>query len=438
MEAISMNMKERRRLEVFGRVGRGELTLKKGAELLGLGYRQAKRSYGRYRELGDVALSHGLRGRASNRRGNALRARAVALHQEKYRDFGPTLACEFMAREDGLAVAPESLRQWLLAEGLWQRRRRRGPHRRRRTRKEHRGEMLQMDGSHHDWFEGRRDWAVLMVAIDDASSEVYARFFEEETLAAAMRTFWRYIELHGVPHSLYVDRDSIYRSDRESTPDEVLQGKTPCTQFGRAMEELGVRLIMANSPQAKGRVERCNGTLQDRLVKSMRLRRISDLETANRFLEEEFLKDFNERFAVAPAAKANLHRGVASDLDLALVFSVRERRSVQRDWTVRWHNRWLQLSASNRDVSLPGRRVTVCEQLDGTLHVLYNNHRLEWTAIASPPPKSRQPKRTGPTRSSQGQKPAADHPWRRAQRVSTPTPGAGAPAVGAACFATAR
>lgn len=422
METISMSGKERRRLEVFSRVQRGEFSLRKGAELLSLGYRQAKRAYRRYREVGEAGLVHGLRGRASNRGGDGRRQRALALFREKYRDFGPTLASELLAREEGLTVAAETLRQWLMAEGLWERRRRRGAHRRRRPRKEHRGELLQLDGSHHDWFEGRRAWAVLMVAIDDASGDVYAQFFEEETMAAAMHTLWGYLDRHGVPHALYVDRDSIYRSDREPTPHEILQGKTPCTQFGRALEELEVRLIMAHSPQAKGRVERCHGTLQDRLVKWLRLRGISDVESANRFLEEEFLKDFNERFGVEPASPANLHRAVPTGLDLRLVFSVRERRTVQRDWTLRWRNRWLQLSAAHGALNLPGRRVSVCEQLDGALSVLYDGRRLEWTELAGAPPKRRPPKRRVASGSSQGRKPAADHPWRRRPRTTPPCP----------------
>jgi helix-turn-helix protein len=431
METLVMSGKERRRLEVFSRVKAGELTLVKGAELLRLGYRQAKRSYRRYREQGDAGLVHGLRSRASNHRQPELRRQAIETYRAKYGDFGPTLAAEYLAQEHKLAIPVETLRQWLVAEGLWQRRRRRAKHRRKRARREHRGELVQLDGSDHNWFEGRRGWAVLMVAIDDATGEVYARFFEEETTHASMTTLWRYIAQHGIPAAVYVDQAGIYRADREATFEEILAGKEPQTQMGRALEELGVELILARSPQAKGRVERCNGTLQDRLVKALRLQGISDLESANQFLERIFLPDFNRRFAVVPAKRTNVHRRVPVGLDLARVFTIREERTVNHDWTVRWHNRWLQLTAANQHLDLVGRRVTVCEQLDGVLHLVYQNHDLEWKEHGARPLKIRKPQRTEPTKSSQGNRPAPDHPWRRM--------GVGRAASGAAaCSASAR
>ena len=271
METISMSQRERHRLEAFARVGRGEITLVKAAELLGLSYRQAKRCFGRYQAEGDRGLVHRLRGRSSNRQVDAKwKHRVLAVYEKKYPDYGPTLAAECMQEDDGPEVAVEKLRQWLLSAGLWRKQRRSRPYRQRRPRREYFGEMVQMDGSHHDWFEGRRGKAVLMVMIDDATSEVFAWFSEQETTIAAMEVFRGYVERYGVPRALYVDRDSIYRPDREATLAENLAGKEPTTQFGRAMEELDVKLILAHSPQAKGRVERVNGTLQDRLVKALR------------------------------------------------------------------------------------------------------------------------------------------------------------------------
>ena len=265
MERLAMSKRERTRLEVFGRVKRGELRLKKAAELVQLSYRQAKRAYARYRLEGHKGLVHRLRGQPSNRKVDESKRQAVlALYRKKYGDFGPTLAAEYLAKE-GLRVSVETLRLWLLAEGLWQGKRRRAPHRSWRARKEHVGEMVQMDGSHHDWFEGRRQWAVLMVMIDDATNVTYARFFEAETTEAAMTMVCHYVKRHGLPRSFYVDRDSIYRVNREATTDEALAGEPALSQFGRAMKELGVELICAHSPQAKGRVERRHGVLQDRL-----------------------------------------------------------------------------------------------------------------------------------------------------------------------------
>jgi transposase len=434
METLAMSSQERRRLEVLARVRRGEVTLVKASELVGLGYRQMKRLRARYRQEGDRGLVHRLRGRPSNRRRDLRRELIVALYQAHYADFGPTLATEYLAKEHGLAVAVETLRQWLLAAGLWQRRRRHPPHRRRRPRKEHCGELVQMDGSWHDWFEGRRPWATLMVMIDDATSRLYARFFEQETTAAALASFWEYSKHYGLPQALYVDRDSIYRSDREATVAEALAGQEPRTQFGRAMAELGVRLIKAHSPQAKGRVERSNGTLQDRLVKALRQRGISDLGAANVFLEEEFLAEYNERFAVAATRPADLHRKVPARLSLAAVLALHEQRQVQNDWTVRWHNRWLQIGARHRSLALAGRQVTVVEQLDGQLRLLYQGRALAWQELPGPPPPAvPPPKPASLIRSSQGRRPSPDHPWRH-----SPVGRAAGASAGVACSAPAR
>jgi hypothetical protein len=430
METLEMSRSERRRLEVLSQVRLGKLTLQKGSELLGIGYRQMKRVWGRYQAEGDAGLVHRLRGRQSNRQGDArLRKRALSRYAKQYVDYGPTLAAECLA-EEGLVVPVQTLRRWLLAEGLWSRQRQRKQHRRRRARKEHFGELVQMDGSHHDWFEGRREWAVLMVLIDDATGRIYARFFEEETLTAAFTVFRDYAGKYGFPQAIYVDRAGIYRSDREPTSAEILAEKEPQTQFGRAMETLQVRLILAGSPQAKGRVERMNSTLQDRLVKALRQRRISDLETANQYLEEEFLEPFNAKFGKAPAKAADLHRVVTAELDLPRVLAVHEERVVQNDWTVRWNNAFLQLP---RDSGLqPGQRVLVCEPLDGRVRLFRGDRELAYGTTRTEPVPSRLRAKAhrGPTKSSQGRKPAPTHPWRGRGEPSSPPPVAAAFGVG--------
>lgn len=422
METLEMSPRERRRLEAFSRVQRGELSIVEAAALLTLSYRQARRVYQRYIEAGDQGLVHRLRGKPSNRRPSVERKdRVIERYREIYVGFGPTLAAEYLARDSSdLQVPVETLRQWLLGADLWTPRSRRAKHRTRRPRRSHAGELVQMDGSPHDWFEGRRDWATLMVMIDDATGRVLARFFEEETLAAAMEMFGLYVGQHGLPRALYVDRDSIYRSDREPTADETLAGDVPLTQFGRAMHELDVELILAGSPQAKGRVERSHGTHQDRLVKGLRRAGIRDLDAANGYLEREYLPDFQQRFSVPATNRADFHRRLPRGVNLALVLAVHEERVVRNDWTLRWKNRWLQLTAANQDLPLVGRRVTVCEQLDGQIRVLYGKRILEWRAITAPPTKPKKAP-TGPTGSSQGQRPAADHPWRGAGR-SKPKP----------------
>ncbi len=424
METITMSRKERLRLEVLSGVRDGGLSLTKAGALLAISYRQMKRLWSRYQSAGDAGLVHGLRGRASNRQVDGSRKeRALALYREKYADYGPTLAAECLQREDGLPVSTATLRGWLIQAGCWEGKRRRRAHRRRRARKEHRGELLQMDGSHHDWFEGRRVAAVLMVMIDDATGAIYARFFETESLASACETFRRYASLHGLPQAVYVDRHGIYRADREPTADELLAGQEPETQFGRAMRQLQVRLILARSPQAKGRVERVNGTLQDRLVKALRRANISDLTSANAFLEAEYLADFNAQFSVAPAQATDLHRALPADVDLDAIFCVQEGRVVQNDWTVRWHNRFLQLPSQTSAWVQPGAAVTVCESFDGRLRVFAGEQELAWSATRSQPQTRRPPApRSGPTGSNQGQKPSANHPWRRSYAAAKMKP----------------
>jgi hypothetical protein len=429
MEHLLMSRKERDRLETLGRVKRGDVTLVKAAELMGISYRQAKRSYRRYRDQGAKALVHRLRGRASNRQPDKQQRETVlALYQEKYADFGPTLAAEYLAKQDGQVVAVTTLRRWLVKTQLWQTRRKPAVHRRWRARKEHFGEMVQMDGSDHDWFEGRHAKAVLMVMIDDATNCTYARFFDGETTAAAMQTFQRYVQQHGLPRSLYVDRDSIYITTRDATADEELRESEPLTQFARAMEELEVKLILAHSPQAKGRVERRNGVLQDRLVKALRLAKISDLDAANKFLEEVFLPEFNARFQVAPQQKADLHRRQPAGVVLERVLSFQETRVVQNDWTLSWRHRRFQLTAANSKLALVKQRVTVCEQLDGTIRLLFGGHELAWEEL---PPGARRASTQqatdaadrGPTGVGRaGHRPAADHPWRRTPINRPPTP----------------
>lgn len=419
METIQMSQGERRRLEIFSQVKAGKMTLVQVRDLLGLSYRQVKRLWAQYQVEGDRGLVHGLRGRPSNHQSELLlRERVLTRYAESYADYGPTLAAECLATE-GLPVAVETLRRWLLAAGLWARQRRSKLHRRRRTRKEQYGELVQMDGSHHDWFEGRREWAVLMVMIDDATGRIYARFFEEETLSAAFEMLQRYGVGPGLPRALYVDRAALYRNDREPTQAELIAGIEPQTQFGRALSTLGVQLILANSPQAKGRVERMNRTLQDRLVKALRQRGISDLASANEFLETEFLAPFNARFEVPAAKAADLHRAVPADVDLAQILAVHEARVVQNDWTVRWQNGYLQLGRASG--VQPKDRVEVCVQFDGRVRLFAGDRELSYGPTRSEPRPSSRPRSPRPPQSSQGQKPSAKHPWRGKRREFAPS-----------------
>src|SRR5438105_1262018 len=318
METLRMSRKERKRLTIMAGVKSDDLTLVQAAGLANLSYRQVKRVWRRYQDQGDAGLVHRLRGRASPRRKDPeLRARILARVEDRYADFGPTLAAEYLLGE-GLKVDHETLRRWLVAEGTREVRRRRQQHRQWRERKPCFGAMVQLDGSDHDWFEGRRARAVLMVMVDDATGEVWAQFFEQETTRASYDIFEGWVRRRGVPQGVYPDRDSIYRCEAEGSLADQLAGKEPQTQFGRAMEQLGVELILANSPQAKGRVERMNGTLQDRLVKALRLEGISDLTAANKYLRQTFLPALNRRFKVKPASATDVHRAAPQGLAEAL------------------------------------------------------------------------------------------------------------------------
>ena len=404
-----MSQKERARIGVMKQVKGKELSLVAAAKLLRLSYRQSKRVWRRYRDKGDKGLVHRGRGRVGNRRTEGkLRERILARYQARYPDFGPTLAAEHLGRE-GLIIDHETLRQWLLAKGWWRIKRRRQKHRQWRERKACFGELVQMDGSHHDWFEGRRERAVLMVMIDDATNRTYAQFSEQETTRAAYDTFEGYARRHKLPVALYVDRDSIYRTEREPTVGEQLAGEEPLTQFGRAMKGLGVAIELAYSPQAKGRVERRNGLLQDRLVKELRLAGISDLEQANDFLEEKFLPELNRRFWVKPAQAADAHRAVPRHLTEALNWE--QERVVQRDWTVAWEGRWFQIESDHQALCLAGRSVIVRQLRDGTVQLLRDGQKLQCRELAQRPARAPRPKAL--KRGVSPIKPGAAHQWRQ-------------------------
>src|SRR5271169_6513620 len=364
VETLTMSRKERERITIMAGVKAKELSQVQAAELMGLGYRQAKRVWRRYQDVGDAGLVHRLRGKPGLRRKPpALRTQVLTLcAEDRYEDFGPTLLAEELEKK-GIVVDHDTVRRWLLVAGKRTVRRRRQRHRQWRERKPCFGAMVQLDGSHHDWFEGRRAKCVLMVMVDDATNRLRARFGEEETTRASYDALEGWVRQHGLPGSLYVDRDSIYRCEGQARVAEQLAGKARQTQFGRAMAQLGVELILANNPQAKGRVERMNGVLQDRLVKALRLARINDVESANRFLEETFLGEFNRRFGRVAASPLDAHRGIPRNLDEVLCWE--EERVVQRDWTVGCEGQWYQLDCQHEALSLAGRKVVVRKLRDG-------------------------------------------------------------------------
>jgi hypothetical protein len=405
-------------MKVMAGVAEEEVTLIAASGLMGVSYRQGKRIWRRYQDEGDAGLVHRLRGKPSARRKPpALREQVLAMCEEqRYEGFGPTLMAEQLLKAK-LVVDHETLRRWRIVKGKHTVRRRKQKHRDWRERKACFGEMVQMDGSHHDWFEGRGPKSVLMVMVDDATNRMYCQFFEEETTRASYDMLEGWIRKYGKPVSLYVDRDSIYRCEGEPSVAEQLAGKQPQTQFGRAMEALGIKLILANSPQAKGRVERMNGTLQDRFVKEMRLAGITDIAGANRFLAGKYLRGFNRQFEREAAQPLDAHR--KNTQKLQEVLSWEKDRVVQGDWTVACEGKRYQLDKRHEALSLVRRKVIVRTLRNGRVQLVYRGKRLKWRLLpASSVRKKPKPvKKAKAARKETGEKrekkPSLNHPWRR-------------------------
>lgn len=412
-----MSARELTRVEVLGRVKTGALSVKSAAVLLHVSYRQAKRLVRRYRAEGAKGLRHGSAGRRSNHaRPTAERDRILALIRQKYSGpidarFGPTLAAEHLASEDDVTVHHDTLRRWMLAAGLWSRVRKRSPHRQRRARKAHFGELVQLDGSFHLWYEARAPRGCLLTMVDDATGRTWGRLGDEETIWAAADVLRRWIERYGVPHALYTDWKNVYV--RTPNAEEQATGAVPLTQFGRMCAALGIQIIAASSPQAKGRVERNHGTHQDRLVKKLRRLGIADATAANTFLDTTYLPEHNERFAVAPASAEDFHRRVPNRTTLDRVFQLEEARVLSNDWVVRYDTRYFQVARQSGHA--PARStVLVREARDGAIELRYRGRLMQWTEIAAPvkptPAAVRPPLSTAPHRPA---RPSVDHPWRR-------------------------
>jgi hypothetical protein len=411
---LVMSRKERERLKIFARVKRKELKLKEAAELCGLSERQCGRVYKRLGEQGDRGLVHRSRGRPSNRGYKAeFKTAVLERYQKRYPDFGPTLAAEKLA-DDGYPVDHETLRSWLLKARLWQKRRKRTGHRSWRERRAHFGELVQMDGSHHKWFEERGDQCCLMKMIDDATSKRMARISEEETIFSAMGLLWQWIDRYGIPWGLYTDKKNVYVVDEKTRERAADSGEEVLTHFGRACKKLGIEIITAHSPEAKGRVERSHGTYQDRFVKELRLAGINTIAAANELLESGYGEQLSERFAVAPRSAVDYHRS-AKGYDLASIFCIEEQRTVAADWIVRFENQFFQLQPSRKTLAGKGK-VLVQRYLDGSLHFRYQDRELAYTVLPErpqPPPKPRKRKRQQRgTTIMEKYVPPANHPWR--------------------------
>ena len=393
-----------------------ELTWAEAGAQLGISERQIGRLCAKVRVEGNKGVIHGLRGRTSNHQlKTGLAAQAVAIVKLRYWDFKPTFANEKLAAEHGIKVSTSALRAAMIAAGLHKPRERGARQRAWRPRRGCVGELVQLDGSDHDWFEGRGPRCALLVYIDDATSRIlHAEFITVEDTDNLLRCTRSYLLANGRPVAFYVDKDSIYKVNRQATIEEELRDSQPLTQFTRAMDELGINVIAAESPQAKGRVERGFHTHQDRMVKELRLRGISTMEAANKFLWEVYVREHNERFAVAPANKLDAHRPLLETHDLDGILSIRAERTLGNDYTVRLKNKFYQVLPEQSVRVRPKAKITMEARLDGTMRLKCKGVYLAFTTLPdrpySPYYAARRPDKAQPAETPY--KPPKTHPWR--------------------------
>jgi transposase len=415
MDMITMSKRESKRLHIIHQALDKRITQAKAAELVNLSSRQLRRMLKRVREEGDDGISHRSRGKTSNSRvSKKVKEKALKLFKEKYHDFGPTFASEKLLEVHEIKLSKETLRLWLNKENIPYEKRKGRKHRQWRERKHHFGEMVQMDGSHHDWFEGRGPKCVLMGYIDDATGTVYGRFYDYEGTMPAMDSFKRYIKRYGIPQSVYLDKHSTYKSTAKQSIEDELEDKKPMSQFERSLDELVVTVHHANSPQAKGRVERSFRTLQDRLVKEMRLAGVNNAEQANEFLIK-YLPTHNAKFKVKPVSEVDLHRPALSMRELDKILCLREDRTVRNDFTISYDGKLYQIKDA-----VKSQKVAVEERTDGSLHITNKGLDLRYREITTRPAKENL--KTAPLiQEKKGRAQLPDHPWKRAYKANQRT-----------------
>lgn len=411
-DRIVMSGRELKRLGVIRKVIEKVVKQIKAAELLELSCRQIRRIVERVKREGEGGIAHRGRGAGSNRKlSEEFRKKILCRYEKKYKGFGPTFAAEKLWELDKIRVSKETLRQWLLDAGLRERERKGRKHRQWRERKSYFGEMVQMDGSHHEWFEGRGGKAVLMGYIDDATGNVYGRFYEYEGTVPAMDSFKRYIKRYGIPGSVYLDKHTTYKSNGKLSLEDELEGKEqPLSEFERACKELGVTVIHADSPQAKGRIERLFRTCQDRLIKEMRLKGIKNVEEANEFLEG-YLPQYNRRFRVIPQESGDVHRKIPAGMNLDRILCLKEQRTLRNDWTIAYQGKLYQVLGSTR-----AKTVSCEKRIDGTLRLYDQSQNLKFKEIM-PRSKMKPSLKLSDFPFVLKQKkpsiPPLDHPWRK-------------------------
>lgn len=410
---------EQYRFDVISQVINHEIKPGTAAKLLRVSTRQIRRLRAVVVDSGSQAVVHGLKGRSGNHQfEDAVKQEALSIIKKNYYDFKPSFATEKLEKKHAIVISRETTRLWMSEAGLWKpRRQKKTTYRSWRPRKEYYGELVQFDGSYHHWFENRyRDEngnseVCMLAAIDDATGQITKATFSANEGVVAVFTFWKeYVLKHGKPLAIYLDRFSTYKINHKAAVDN----QELMTQFQRATKDLGIELITAYSPEAKGRVERLFGTLQDRLVKEMRLENINMPEEGNKFLEDVYIYDFNRRFSVPAAKEEDVHRAI-TDTDLAnlnSIFSIQSKRVIQNDFTIQFKNNWYQLSEVQPTTIRPRETILIEEWLDGAVHLTIRRNHLNYVVLPERPKKTkRQP--TILTNHPLNWIPGADHPWRK-------------------------
>jgi len=420
-ELLQMTREEVDRASVLDQVIAKTLSQVGASIKLGITDRHLRRILKRYEKIGARALIHGLRGKRSNRKTPQEKLdEAIRLIKEKYWDFGPTFAAEKLFEKHSIVIDHDVLRKEMDRIELRKIKQRKQKHRKWRERKHYFGEMAQFDGSHHAWFELRGKICCLLGSKDDATNTLYAHFSEHEDIKGVF-TFWmEYIKIYGKPKSIYLDNGSVYKVNRKTVFDdpEVL------TQFERVCEELGIEVIHAKSPQAKGRIENGWGTLQDRLVKELRLRNIGNISDANIYLKEEFLPKYNDKFSIQAKEKGNFHTPLNTKENLEQIFTVRSERLIHNDFTIRFKNKWFQLDEIQPKTILQKSKAIIEEYLNGELKIRQENKYLNFQEInkldLETLRRQRKDENVYVLTSNQraGHKPSDDHPWKRQSRVN--------------------
>lgn len=413
-DIITMSQKELKKAHALEQIKQRKLKQIEAARILEISDRQVRRLVKEYAEKGAAGIAHKSRGRASPRAiSHGQKRYILTLTNGIYKDFGPTLLSEKLREREQIQISNETLRKWLLeyhGECAWRRKGRK--HRKWRERKHHVGEMVQVDGSKHDWFEGRGEACSLIGYIDDASNRVYARFYKYEGVLPVIDSFKRYVKKYGIPGSVYVDRHSTYKSQRKQTVEEFFKDKEVLTHVGRAWKALGVEIRYAYSAPAKGRIERLFKTFQDRMIKEMRLHEISSIKEANEFLEW-YLPKYNKRFSVEPIGEADLHRFTPTPKALNDILCKKTEHIVRNDFTVVHDKRRYQILSHTK-----AKHVIVEERLESKIQIKYNDNILKYKEIPRNLvlKQARKEENNKPITERIPHKPKYNHPWRKEAR----------------------